>query len=269
MDADNPLVRSHVRRGGIAAVYDREHLIILQQEWVHRIEQVDLVPLTLGGRAPFMIANALAASLAAYVQGVNIEHIRSALQTFRASTQQTPGRMNLFNLGSYHVLVDYAHNPAGYTAVGSFVKNWTGPKIGVVGGPGDRRDEDLIELGKLSATFFDRIIVKEDDDPRGRTWGEVAELIVQGIEQVQLTANASDTCSIMLNEAEAIEWALDRAPEQALVTIFPDNVSRAIALIMARNPILDRLDATIASAATAEAPVLNAVALSNNGNCVS
>jgi cyanophycin synthetase len=200
---------------------------------------------------------------------VNIEHIRAALQSFRASTQQTPGRMNLFNLGRYHVLVDYAHNPAGYTAVGSFVKNWTGPKIGVVGGPGDRRDEDLIELGKLSATFFDRIIVKEDDDTRGRTWGEVAELIVQGIEQVLPTANDSESCLIMLNEAEAIEWALDRAPDQALVTIFPDNVSRAIALIMARNPILDRLDAAISSEATAAAPVLNTFAASNNGNCVS
>ncbi|WP_310488651.1 cyanophycin synthetase [Chamaesiphon sp. VAR_69_metabat_338] len=269
MDADNPLVRSHVRRGGIAAVYDREHLTILQQERVHRIEQVERVPLTLGGRAPFMIANALAASLAAYVQGVKIEQIRSALQSFRASTQQTPGRMNLFNLGKYHVLVDYAHNPAGYAAVGSFVKNWTGPAIGVVGGPGDRRDEDLIELGKLSATFFDRIIVKEDDDNRGRAWGEVAELIVQGVEQVLPTADATSACSIMLNEAEAIVWALDHAPEHALVTIFPDNVSRAIALIMARNPIPDRLDATFTPEATTEVPVLNAYAASNNGNCVS
>jgi cyanophycin synthetase len=268
MDADNPLVRSHVRRGGIAAVYDREYLTILQQDWVHRIEQVERVPLTLGGRAPFMIANALAASLAAFVQGVNIEHIRSALQSFRASAQQTPGRMNLFNLGRYHVLVDYAHNPAGYAAVGSFVKNWTGPAIGVVGGPGDRRDEDLIELGKLSATFFDRIIVKEDDDNRGRAWGEVAELIVQGIEQVLPATESSVPCSIMLNESEAIEWALDNAPEHALVTIFPDNVSRAIALIMARNPIPDRIETTLLTPdVTAEVSVLNAVAASNNGNC--
>ena len=265
MDADNPLVRSHVRRGGIAAVFDREYLTILQQDWVHRIEQVDRVPLTLGGRAPFMIANALAASLAAFVQGVNIEHIRSALQSFRASVQQTPGRMNLFNLGRYHVLVDYAHNPAGYAAVGSFVKNWTGPAIGVVGGPGDRRDEDLIELGKLSATFFDRIIVKEDDDNRGRAWGEVAELIVQGIEQVLPATESSVPCSIMLNESEAIEWALDNAPEHALVTIFPDNVSRAISLIMARNPIPDRLEATLTPEVAAEVPVLNAVASGNNG----
>jgi len=270
MDANNPLVRSHVRRGGIAAVYTEGYLTILQQDWVHRIEKVELVPLTLGGRAPFMIANALAASLAAFVQGVNIEHIRAALRSFRASVQQTPGRMNLFNLGRYHVLVDYAHNPAGYAAVGSFVKNWTGPAIGVVGGPGDRRDEDLIELGKLSATFFERIIVKEDDDTRGRPWGDAAEFIVQGIEQVVAENQTATTHSIMLKEAEAIEWALDNAPDNALVTIFPDNVSRAIALIMSRNPIPDASEVAVSVEPQPENPpvsevIADPVTVNNNG----
>jgi cyanophycin synthetase len=233
MDPDNPLVRSHVNRGGIAAIYEEEYLVILQQDWVHRIEKVDRVPLTLGGRAPFMIANALAACLAAFVQGVKVEHIRTALQSFHASAAQTPGRMNLFDLGNYHALVDYAHNPAGYAAVGSFVKNWSGPTVGVVGGPGDRRDEDLIELGALSAQFFDHIIVKEDDDGRGRAWGDVAELIVQGIHATDQSASYS----ILLNESEAIEWALDNNAKNTLVVIFPDNVSRAISLIMDRNPV--------------------------------
>uniref|UniRef100_UPI00286AEFBC cyanophycin synthetase n=1 Tax=Chamaesiphon sp. OTE_20_metabat_361 TaxID=2964689 RepID=UPI00286AEFBC len=258
MDADNPLIRSHVRRGGIAAICTAGYLTILQQDWVHRVEKVELIPLTLGGRAPFMIANALAASLAAFVQGVNIEHIRAALRSFRASVQQTPGRMNLFNLGRYHVLVDYAHNPAGYAAVGSFVKNWTGPAIGVVGGPGDRRDEDLIELGKLSATYFERIVVKEDDDSRGRAWGEVAELIVQGIEAVATDVTPLVAHSILLNEAEAIEWALDNAPENALVTIFPDNVSRAIALIMSRNPISDTPAVAVSVESKPETPPVSA-----------
>lgn len=270
MNPDHPLVRSHVQRGGIAAVYADGYLAILQQDWVHRIEKVELVPLTLGGRAPFMIANALAACLTAFVQGMNVEHIRAALRTFKASTQQTPGRMNLFNLGRYHVLVDYAHNPAGYAAVGGFVQNWTGPTIGVVGGPGDRRDQDLIELGKLSATFFDRIIVKEDDDNRGRAWGDTAELIVQGIEQVTTATDEPVPHSIMLNEAEAIEWALDHAPDNGLVTIFPDNVSRAISLIMSRNPISDTPAAAVLAELKPEKPTLDsimeAVTANNNGS---
>ena len=264
MNPDHPLVRSHVQRGGVAAVYADGYITILQQDWVHRIEKVERVPLTLGGRAPFMIANALAACLAAFVQGVNIEHIRAALRSFKASVAQTPGRMNLFNLGRYHVLVDYAHNPAGYAAVGSFVKNWTGTAIGVVGGPGDRRDEDLIELGKLSATFFDRIIVKEDDDNRGRPWGDTAELIVQGIEQAVTETPVPH--SIMLNEVEAIEWALDNAPDNSLVAMFPDNVSRAIELIMARNPISDPPDTGISVELKPDnLPRLDPISVGNNG----
>ncbi|WP_373546948.1 cyanophycin synthetase [Chamaesiphon sp.] len=266
MNPDNPLVRSHVQRGGIAAVYADDYLTILQQDWVHRIEKVERVPVTLGGRAPFMIANALAASLAAFVQGVNVEHIRAALRSFKASVEQTPGRMNLFNLGRYHALVDYAHNPAGYAAVGSFVKNWPGHAIGVVGGPGDRRDEDLMELGKLSATFFDRIIVKEDDDTRGRPWGDAAEFIVQGIEQANTASTTIVPHSIMLNEAEAIEWALDNAPDNALVTIFPDDVSRAIALIMSRNPVPDEPEVmSLAELKPDSSPIYDPMVAGSNG----
>jgi cyanophycin synthetase len=237
LNPDNPLVRSHVQRGGIAAVYEDDYLVILQQDWVHRIERVERVPITLEGRAPFMIANALAACLAAFVRGIKVEYIRTALHSFRASVAQTPGRMNLFNLGKFHVLVDYAHNPAGYAAVGSFVENWPGTTIGVVGGPGDRRDEDLMELGVLAAGFFDRIVVKEDDDGRGRAWGDVAELIVRGIHQAAHDPDRPTPYSILLNEVEAIEWALDRATANSLVVIFPENVTRAISLIERRNPL--------------------------------
>lgn len=245
MDAEHPFVRSHVRQGGIAAVYSQGYIEIWQQDLVHRIEQVELVPLTLGGRAPFMIANALAASLAAFVQGVDVEQIRAALGSFCASASQTPGRMNLFDLGHYHALVDYAHNPAGFEALGSFVKNWPGPTIGVVGGPGDRRNEDLMELGSLAATFFDEIIVKEDDDSRGRSRGNAAEWIVQGIDRVATDSAIAISYSIRLDETEAIEWALDTAPGNALVVILPENVTRAIGLIMSRGPIFEDTEVAV------------------------
>jgi cyanophycin synthetase len=234
MDPQSALVRAHVQRGGIAAVYDQGYLVILQQDWVHRVELAERVPLTLGAQARFMISNALAACLAAFVQGVKVEQLRSALCSFHASADQTPGRMNLFKLGNYHVLVDYAHNPAGYEAVGGFVKSWLGPSIGVIGGPGDRRDEDLVQLGALSARFFTEIVVKEDDDNRGRPRGNAAELIVQGIHQLAAHTGVSVPYTIQLNETEALQQALDHAPEKALVVIFPESVSRAIALIKAR-----------------------------------
>ncbi|QIZ69950.1 cyanophycin synthetase [Oxynema aestuarii] len=233
MDPESEVIREHTAKGGLAAIYENGYLSIREGDWTTRIEEAVNVPLTMGARAPFMIANALAASLAAFAHGVEVEQIRAGLGTFQASVSQTPGRMNLFNLGSYHALVDYAHNPASYEALAGFVRNWPGERIGVVGGPGDRRDEDFVTLGRLSAEMFDRIIVKEDDDTRGRPRGDAADLIVRGIE----SANREARFESILNESEAIEIALDEASSGSLVVILPESVSRAIRAIEARKPI--------------------------------
>lgn len=235
MNPDNPILREHTQNGGLAAVYENGYLSILKGDWTLRIEQAVNVPLTMGGRALFMIANALAASLAAFAHGIKIEDIRTALATFQASVGQTPGRMNLFNLGDFHAMVDYAHNPHSFEALGSFVKNWPGERIGVVGGPGDRRDEDFVTLGRLAAGMFDRILIKEDEDKRGRPEGDGAKLILQGIEQ----AGQPIAHETILNETQAVNTALDSAPKGSLVVIFPENVTRAISLIEARNPSPD------------------------------
>jgi cyanophycin synthetase len=243
MNPANELVKNHTQSGGLAAVYENGYLSILKGDWTLRIEQAVHLPVTMDGRAPFMIANALAASLAAFAQGVPIEAIRAALLTFRASVNQTPGRMNLFNLGHYHALVDYAHNAASYEALGGFVCNWPGERIGVVGGPGDRRDEDFMELGKLAAKIFDRIIIKEDDDLRGRPSGQAAELISKGISQ----ENPNCRYETILKETDAVNTALDQAPPGGLVVILPETVSRAISLIEARNPLPETIPQPIAT----------------------
>ncbi|MBV9386031.1 MAG: cyanophycin synthetase, partial [Chroococcidiopsidaceae cyanobacterium CP_BM_ER_R8_30] len=153
---------------------------------------------------------------------------------------------NLFNLGSYHALVDYAHNPASYEALGGFVRNWQGECIGVVGGPGDRRDEDFITLGRLAADIFDYILIKEDDDTRGRPRGEAAELIVKGILQVKPDCRYET----ILDETQAINRGLDSASNGSLVVILPESVSRAISLIQARHPVIEDTRQLLDSAAT-------------------
>jgi cyanophycin synthetase len=228
MDRFNPIVVEHVQNGGIAAVYEDGYISLLTPTETVPIEQVMNVPLTLRGLAPFMIANALAATLAAYVQGVSVENISTALRTFEASVEQTPGRMNLIHFNHFHVLLDYAHNPASYKALGGFVQNWTtGERIGVLGGPGDRRDCDFRQLGQLAAQIFDRVIVKEDDDTRGRPRGEAAALIRDGIQD----ENPAFPYETILDEITAIQTALGRATPGSLVVILPESVNRILELL--------------------------------------
>jgi cyanophycin synthetase len=230
MNPDNPIIMEHSRRNGLAAVYEHGYLAILEGKWTLRIEKAINIPMTMGGKAPFMIANALASCLAAFAQGVDIELIRQGVRTFQMSAEQSPGRMNLFEIEDYQVLIDYAHNPHGFKAVGDFVRNWQGNKIAVVGGPGDRRDEDLILLGNISAQIFDQILIKEDQDPRGRKLGEVAEIIQKGVYQI----GADKTHEIILDETEAINKALNQAQKGSLVVIFPEKIASAINLVKQR-----------------------------------
>ena len=48
-----------------------------------------------------------------------------------------------------------------------------GRRLGVIAAPGDRRDEDIVELARAAAPAFDLILVREDENPRGRKPGEV------------------------------------------------------------------------------------------------
>ncbi len=250
MHPENPIIVAHTQQGGLAAVYENGYLSILKGDWTLRIEQAVNVPITLGGKTAFMIQNALAASLAAFAQGVRIEDIRTALNSFVASAHQTPGRMNLFDLGRFHVLLDYAHNPHGYRAIAGFINTWDGERIGVVGAPGDRRDADIEELGQISADMFDRIIIKEDGDRRGRAPHEVATLLQKGIASI----SPNLPYEIILDEIEALTQALDSAPDHSLVVIFPEKVERAIEMIEARQPLAYKDNANANGSAVVSLP---------------
>src|SRR5204862_5424861 len=109
-------------------------------------------------------------SLACYAYGFAIEDIRTSLRTFIPSAEQTPGRMNIFEFKNYRVLIDFAHNADGFRGVKEYLSSIESPyKIGIITGTGDRRDEDIRDLGRISATMFNHIIIRQDKFLRGRT----------------------------------------------------------------------------------------------------
>jgi len=228
MEETNPHIVAHTRDGGLACVFENGYVTLLKGKWKVRIEKVINIPLTYGGRAAFMIQNVLAAALAAYVQNISIEDIRVGLTTFVPSVAQTPGRLNLIEMGDFTVLIDFAHNPAGMEALQRFVAKFPNEtKTGVIGGTGDRRDDDLLLYGRIAAQMFTDIIIREDDDLRGRPLGETTRLVLEGVREV----NPDVPIREFRDAPEAINYALNHARKGELLVILADNVSRSIELV--------------------------------------
>ncbi|MBS1552026.1 MAG: cyanophycin synthetase [Bacteroidetes bacterium] len=237
MDENNPEIKKHIRKGGIACVYEHNFITLLKGQWKLRVEKVINIPLTFGGKAAFMIQNVLAATLSSYIlHGVSIEDIKFGLSSFVPSVTQTPGRLNLIDVGNFTVLIDFAHNPAGMEALSKFVEKLPNKvKTGVIGGTGDRRDEDIRNLGKSAAKMLTNIIIREDESLRGRKEGEVNKIVLEGVR----SEKPDVTVKIIEDEVKAINFGLKNAKKDDLLVILPDNIPRAIEIV---NKFRDKLN---------------------------
>lgn len=239
---DNELVERWVGRGYKAVVLQKgslgEMMVIRWGRRTMPIGWVHQLPSTFEGRARMMVQNALAAAAAAHAAGAHLHDIRQGLRTFNTSIYQAPGRLNLFELNGVKVLVDYAHNAHGLETVGDFVERMTSDtpafappgaaswsanlRVAVVATPGDRRDEDMRELGKVAGRYFDEIIIREDANPRGRKRGEVADQVFEGVQEAIRSGHRVGSVEIVLDEMEATRRALDRSRPGDLVLLCVD-----------------------------------------------
>ena len=230
MDENNTRIKKHCARGGIAAVYENDYVTIMKGTWKIRVEKVTEIPITFEGKATHNIMNTLPAVLASYLfRNIRVEDIRQALHTFIPSVSQTPGRLNLFEFKNFKFLADFAHNPAGLNLLCDFVNRLDATyRVGIISGTGDRRDDDIRELGRISGRNFDEIIIRQDKHLRGRTPEEIINLLAEGINEGK-TRDVPVT--ILPKESDAIQYAYDNARPGSVVTIMCDVVSEALEYI--------------------------------------
>jgi cyanophycin synthetase len=219
---------THLARNGIGARIENDTFVIRRGRLRIPIAPVREVPLMLGGTAKFQRENILAAIATAYVQGMRYDDIRAGLLSFFPSPSLTPGRLNLLRVPNGRVLVDYAHNPSAIRGLLEFVQSMDASRrIGVVAAPGDRRDEDLREVGRI-ASQLDYVIVKEDGDLRGRDRGGIAELLVEGLLDGGMNEDQFET---ILAESDAVEQAMTRMKDNDLVVILADDVGTCLSTV--------------------------------------
>ncbi len=225
MDENNDIIRRRMKRGKTSCVFENDYITILSSEWKIRIVKAHDVPLTLGGRAPFMIQNVLAATLAAYLRKVKPADIRQALTTFVPGHGTTPGRLNQLQVRGIDILIDFAHNPAGYRGLAGLVSRLPAErKIATISACGDRRDVDIPQMGRLATEMFTEIVIRETPRYlRGRPEGTIAEMLHTAI----LNAGfPPDKARIASDEPHAVRQVLEAAESGDLVVIIADDIDR-------------------------------------------
>jgi cyanophycin synthetase len=195
------------------------------------------------------VANALAAAGAAWAVGAHLHDIRQGLRTFSTSFFQAPGRLNEIEVDGYKVILDYCHNVDGMRRLTEFVDLMMRPTngaepaargsaerrakaIGVIGMPGDRRDDDHREYGRLAGHAFDVVIVRQDKNLRGRKSGEGAELVLAGVKRAQEEGGRAKDAQIVLDEIESAVAGLRAAAPGDLVMLCMDDITGAYRRVM-------------------------------------
>ncbi len=241
-------LRDHLDAGGtVAALEPSEHggLLVLHEggERTPLIEAADL-PATFGGIAGFNVPNALAAAAAARGNGIAVDTIIEGLRTFTSSFEQNPGRFNVTDAPGFTTVVDYAHNPAALHALGAALKLLGarapgGRTIGVISTPGDRRDDDIREIGRIAAGYFDQLVFRERPDGRGRVAGGVVALLQEGALGAGMP---QERIRIVFDETAAMDAALRMAAPGDLVAMTVTDVDAVWRQVQAFRPS-ERVDA--------------------------
>lgn len=157
--------------------------------------------------------------------GLNVDYcmISKGFMDFKLDDKFSSGRFNMYSCCERKVILDYAHNIEGYKAIISSLKKLKGKRnlIGVIGIPGDRKNDIGHAIGEICAKNFDKIVIKEDIDKRGRKNGEIAELLKSSIVQFNKNANLA----ICLDEVEALKHAIKISDKDDIIVVFYEKLS--------------------------------------------
>ncbi len=179
----NPVTVAHRMTGGITCELRHGQLVETRGGEETRLLDVTELPGSFDGSAAHLVANALAAVAACRALGVSVKDIRQALTTFTPA-EANPGRGTVYQVAGRPVMLDYGHNAAALAAMGRLLHDaWAGDPVAAITLPGDRRDDLVAETAATVAAWFGRVVVYEDSDLRGRSPGEMTQLITAALEQ--------------------------------------------------------------------------------------
>lgn len=237
-DINNEFLERNITQGGIAVYLKEDALWVTNANRKYKILDIKDMPIALGGVLEFNVENAMAACGALVGAGIDYCMISKGFKSFKLNEEYNSGRFNIYNVDGVKVILDYGHNIVGYKSVLSSLSNMKKEKIiGVIGVPGDRRDEDIYEVGRMCGSLMDEIIIKEDIDKRGRKNGEIAALLENGIKE-----SSNNRYKICLEEVNALKEALRISKTGDLIIVFYEQLDPLVDIINEYNVLRDSLN---------------------------
>ncbi|QOR34505.1 cyanophycin synthetase [Clostridium sp. 'deep sea'] len=239
LKSNNSVVVEHINCGERAVIVKDNKIIYYSNREERTLVDVKSIPITFNGKAKHNIANILAAVAVGISLNLTDTEMIKAIRSFKPNIINNPGRQTIIEMpDGKTIMIDYAHNQLGLESLASFAKNLNYNKIiGVICGPGDRTAEQLIEMGRIVAKGFDKVVFKEDKDNRGRKQGDTAALLLEGyyLEKPNGFAN------IIEEETKAIEHAINLASKNDLIIINYEKLADCLKSInIAYNRIYDK-----------------------------
>jgi cyanophycin synthetase len=214
LDPEHPVMVEHRAAGG-STISVRDGRVVLWHAGVERamLNLAD-VPMTHQGRVGFQVENLLASAAAAWALGVEDTAIAARCASFAADLEDDPTRFNVFNLRGATVIVDFGHNVDSVKAVCAAIEEYPNARrVTVFGAAGDRRDEDIRQMGASLGNAFDRVILYEDTDLYDRKPGETFKLLREGLAAGTRVSEIEE----MQGGLPALEYALEHVQSGELL----------------------------------------------------
>jgi UDP-N-acetylmuramyl tripeptide synthase len=231
-EPEQPWLARHLASGGRAAICEDGALVLVDGARRTPVARGGDVPMALGGAARHNLANALAAAGAAAVLGLPMDAVSRALGRFGAAGGDNPGRANIVQLGGVRLVIDYAHNPHGMSAVADMITALPATRrLVLLGQAGDRSDDAIRELARtVLAMKPDRVVLKEMERYlRGRRPGEVPEIMADELARCGVPAGAISRPGTELDAVrDALAWA---RPGDVLFLAIHQDRGQVLALI--------------------------------------
>ena len=221
-----------VPTSGSTAFITDGHFALAQDGVITEIMPINDFAPALNGAARYNMSNALGAILLMHRMGADVEAIRQGLLSFESTASDNPGRGNFMDVGGVKVVIDFAHNPHGMSALTTALSSVPAKRrLYMCGQGGDRSDADIYKLVEVIRNAEpDAIIVRDMPSKlRGRQPGEVPALIHRYLADMNYPKDQTDNAD---TEVEAVQKAFEWAqPGDLLVLLIYEKREKPLGLI--------------------------------------